>query len=226
MVAARFSPAPSGMIVGISAVAHEIERHDRSTCDIDLVVWCLVGGEMGHDVILAGKSSLWFSLSLAAAARLLLACLASLAAAFVLSPSAPAHALALASRTWPDIPPLAPVVCISHSSNPPLLVPLVRCCELDVAAPSLSLAFALVWIDYTSPLRDRHLACWSVCSRHLVDLLLVRISSYDSERVLLVTFVRHGKRGKAQKQGCAWCVTLRYFLVTRAALLGQCECSA
>jgi len=37
MVAARFSPAPSGMIVGISAGAHEIERHDRSTCDIDLV---------------------------------------------------------------------------------------------------------------------------------------------------------------------------------------------
>ena len=42
----------------------------------------------------------------------------------------------LASRTWPDIPPLAPIVCISHSSNPPLLVPLVRCCELVVAAPS------------------------------------------------------------------------------------------
>jgi len=30
MVAARFSPAPSGMIVGISAGAHEIERHDRA----------------------------------------------------------------------------------------------------------------------------------------------------------------------------------------------------
>ena len=30
VVAARFSPAPSGMIVGISAGAHEIERHDRS----------------------------------------------------------------------------------------------------------------------------------------------------------------------------------------------------
>jgi len=46
---------------------------------------------------------------------------------------------------------------------------------------SLSLAFALVWIEYTSPLRDRHLACWSVSSRHLVDLLLVRIASCDSE---------------------------------------------
>jgi len=30
MVAARFSPAPSGMIEGISAGAYEIERHDRS----------------------------------------------------------------------------------------------------------------------------------------------------------------------------------------------------
>jgi len=45
MVAARFSPAPSGMIEGISAGAHEIERHDRSMRDIDLVVWCLAGGE-------------------------------------------------------------------------------------------------------------------------------------------------------------------------------------
>jgi len=93
---------------------------------------------MGRDVILAGKSSLCFP----PLWLLLLACCslasprAAAAAALVLSPSAPAHALASASRTWPDIPPLAPIVCISHSSNPPLLVPLVRCCELVVAAPS------------------------------------------------------------------------------------------
>jgi len=108
-------------------------------CDIDLVVWCLAGGEIGARCDFGGKVlPPVFPLSLAAAARLLLACLASraAAAALVLSPSAPAHALALASRTWPDIPPLAPIVCISHSSNPPLLVPLVRCCEFVVAAPS------------------------------------------------------------------------------------------
>jgi len=112
------------------------------------LTWCLAGGEIGARCDFGGKVlPPFFPPSLAAAARLLLACLASLAArALVLSPSASAHALASAPRTWPDIPPLSPIVCISHSSNPPLLVPLVRCCELVVAAPSLS----LVWIDYTS----------------------------------------------------------------------------
>jgi len=73
----------------------------------------------------------------------------------------------------------------------------------------------LVWIDYTSPLRDRHLACWSVCSRHLVDLLLVRIASCDSQRDLLVAFVRHGK-AQEQGQGYAWCVMLCFTSSLRA----------
>ena len=119
MVAARFSPAPSGMIVGISAGAHEIERHDRSTCDIDLVVWCLAGGEIGARCDFGGKVlPLFFPLS---------GCCSLVAR------------LPRLSR-WPDIPPPAPIVCISHSSNAPLLVPVDRCCEFVVAAPSLSLS--------------------------------------------------------------------------------------
>jgi len=127
MVAARFSPAPSGMIEGISAGAHEIERHDRSTCDIDLVVWCLAGGEIGARCDFGGKVlPLFFPLS---------GCCCSLVARLprlsrccsrALSVCASSRTRPLASLTWPDIPSLAPLVCISHSSNPPLLVPLVR----------------------------------------------------------------------------------------------------
>ena len=178
------------MIEGISAGAHEIERHDRSTCDIDLVVWCLAGGEIGARCDFGGKVlPLFFPLSLAAA-RLLLACLAS--------PSAPAHALAPL--------PLAPgqislLSLLSFASRtPPTLLSLFLL--FVVVSLSLllrlSLAFALVWIGYTSPLRDRHLACWSVCSRHLVDLLLVRIASCDSETSSLPLFAMARRKSKSK----------------------------
>jgi len=119
--------------------------------------------------------------SLTAAARLLLACLASLAAAaLVLSPSAPAHALAPLLLAPGQISLLS--LLSFASRTPPTLLSLFLLFVVVSLSLLLHLAFALVWIDYTSPLRDRHLACWSVCSRHLVDLLLVRISSCDSER--------------------------------------------
>ena len=166
---------------------------------------------------------LFFPPSLAAAARLLLACLASLAAAaaLVLSPPAPAHALALASRTWPDIPPLAPIVCISHSSNPPLLVPLVRCCELVVAASSLSLSR---WFGSITHLRYAIGTLLVGRSARGISLIsCLHASLLATRRDPLIAFVRHGKLRKPQEQSCAWCVTLLDLLVTRAVLLGLCN---
>ena len=156
---------------------------------------------MGRDVILAGKSSLCFP----PLWLLLLACCslasprAAAAAALVLSPSAPAHALASASRTWPDIPPLAPIVCISHSSNPPLLVPLVRCCELVVAAPSLSLSRWFGSITHPRYAIGTLLVGRSARVISLISCLYASLLA--TRRDLLVAFVRHGKLGKRQEQG-------------------------
>ena len=131
-------------------------------------------------MILAGKSSLCFSLSLA----LLLACcsLASPLSLLLLSCS-----LRLRQLTHSPLP-LAPgqislLSLLSFASRTPPTLPSLFLLFVVVSLSlllHLAIAFALVWIDYTSPLRDRHLACWSVRSRHLVDLLLVLISSCDS----------------------------------------------
>jgi len=191
MVAARFSPALSGMIEGISAGAHEIERHDRSPRDIDLVVWCLVGGEIGARCDFGGKVlPLFFPLSLA---LLLLACcsLASpLSLLLLLSCS-----LRLRQLTHS---PLAPVVCISHSSNPPLLVPLVRCCELVVAAPSLSLSRWFGSISHTRYAIGTLLVGRSARGISLISCLYASLLAIRRETSSLPLFAMGRRKSKSK----------------------------
>jgi len=82
---------------------------------------------------------------------------------------------------------------------------------------TLSLSLLLVWIDYTI---EYLLVGLSTRVFSLISCL--NASRLATGRESFVAFVRHGKLGKLQEQGCAWCVTLLDFHV-RTAFLGLCN---
>ena len=82
-------------------------------------------------------------------------------------------------------------------------------------SPSLSLS--LVWIDY----KIEYLLV-GLSTRVFSLISCLNASRLATGRESFVAFVRHGKLGKLQEQGCAWCVTLLDFHV-RTAFLGLCN---